>query len=140
MVWANNTIALPKRHTPAPSKTVLRAPPFLWNTVSACHAEPFFQGKGKCQLLFFSQPNAHPTEGGRCDGSGQSVPISRFWIALCCPVSSFFVSSSHSFSTAGLPDWRFWTPWWQWLVRHVQTRTCTGCAGVCCVAKVNGPW
>jgi hypothetical protein len=126
----------------SPRKRVLRAPPFLWNVVSTYHVESFFQGKGNCSpvSIAFLLPTKCPPHGeGTVDGSGRNVSIARFGIALCCPVSSFLsplrIRSTQSGSLIGI----FGTPWWQWVVYYVQTRTCTGYAGVY-VTKVNGPW
>ena len=50
-----------------------------------------------CQLLFFSQLNARPTERGRWTGLFGTCP-SRFGLALGCPVSSL-LSPLHIRST-----------------------------------------
>ena len=60
----------PPTSTPVPSKTVLRAPPFLWNVVSTHHVEPTFQRRGTASIAFPLPTNCPPHGEGTVDGSG----------------------------------------------------------------------
>ena len=100
-------MSLPPTSTPVPSETLLRAPPFLWNVVSTHHVEPTFQRRETVSIAF-PLPIICPPHvgGGRWTGLVGTCP---FGLALCCPGSSFLVSSSHSFNIIRLPFRCFWT-------------------------------